>query len=399
MKVLVINCGSSSIKYRLYEMDGERLIARGLVERIGLPDGLISFEGPVGSVEGKRVNAADHTQGMRLALDSLVESGAIRDVAEIDAVGHRVVQGGEKFTEPVLVDEEVVSQLEAFGPLAPVHAGPNTAGIRACMELIPAPQVAVVDTAFHQTLPPKAYLYGIPYELYEKHGIRKYGFHGTSHRYVSRRAAELLGRPLQGFRVITCHLGNGASVAAVKDGKSVDTSMGLTPLEGVVMGTRSGDLDPAVVFYLMKKEGMSADEVNDFLNKKCGLLGLAGIGSADFRDVYAAASSGNERARLALEVYAYRVRKYIGAYMAAMGGTDAVVFTAGIGENNAFIRKEICGGLEELGIVIDEERNESGQPERIISADDSRVAVLVVPTNEELLIARDTARLVASRRA
>jgi len=396
MKVLVINCGSSSIKYRLYEMEGEKLIARGLVERVGLPDGFISFDGPSGAADDRPAVTENHTEAMGYALDSLVESGAICDVSEIDAVGHRVVQGGEKFTSSVLADEDVVRDLEAFEPLAPVHAGPNTAGIRACMALIPAPQVVVVDTAFHQTLPPRAYLYGIPYKLYKKHAIRKYGFHGTSHRYVSERAAQVMGRPVEGFRVITCHLGNGASIAAVKDGRSVDTSMGLTPLEGVVMGTRSGDLDPAVVFYLMKKEGMTADEVNDFLNKKCGLLGLAGVGSSDFRDIYAAAESGNEQARVALEVYAYRVRKYIGAYMAALGGADAIVFTAGVGENNPFIRERICGGLEALGIVLDDGRNESGPPERAINADGSRVAVLVIPTNEELVIARDTAALVAS---
>lgn len=399
MKVLVVNCGSSSVKYQFIDMKGEKVLCKGLAERIGIEGSRL-----VHSVNAdKHVierNMKDHEEALKLVLDVLVdpEIGVIKSLSEIDAVGHRVVHGGEKFASSVLIDEEVLKVLEENIHLAPLHNPPNILGIKAIQKLLPnVPNVGVFDTAFHQSIPKKAYLYGLPYELYEKYRIRRYGFHGTSHRYVSKRAAEILGRDYYDFKVITCHLGNGASIAAIRHGKSIDTSMGFTPLEGLVMGTRCGDMDPAIVIYLQQNLGMSVDKVYDLLNKKSGMLGLTNNLSSDMRDIENAAANGNEFAQLALDIYVYRIAKYIGAYAAAMNGVDAIVFTAGVGENSPYVREKVCEYLGFLGIKIDRQLNNVKGVERIISTPDSKVAVLIVPTNEELIIARDTRYIVENK--
>ncbi|CDF57909.1 acetate/propionate family kinase [Thermobrachium celere] len=396
MKVLVINCGSSSLKYQLINMENEKVMAKGLVERIGLegsqlkhqPEGMdkIVIEKPM----------KDHKDAIKVVLDALLDEnhGVIKDMNEISAVGHRVVHGGEKYSGSVLITEDVMKVLEECTHLAPLHNPPNIIGINACKDLMPqTPMVAVFDTAFHQTMPKHAYIYPLPYELYEKHGIRRYGFHGTSHRYVSKVAADLVGKDIKELKIITCHLGNGASVAAIDGGKSIDTSMGFTPLEGLAMGTRCGDIDPAIVTFLQKEENLSYEEVNNLMNKKSGVLGISGV-SSDFRDIENAAFDGNERAQLALDVFHYRVKKYIGAYTAAMGGLDVLVFTAGLGENSPETRYEICKNMEYLGIKIDAEKNKVRGKVQEISTEDSRVKVFVIPTNEELMIARDTVEIV-----
>jgi len=399
LKILVVNCGSSSIKYQFIDMNGEKVLCKGLAERIGIE----------GSRLVHRVNndkhvierpMKDHEEALKIVLEVLIdpEIGVIKDLSEIDAVGHRVVHGGEKFASSVLIDDEVLKVLEENVHLAPLHNPPNIMGIKAIQKLLPnVPNVGVFDTAFHQSMPKKAYLYGLPYELYEKYRIRRYGFHGTSHRYVSRRAAEILGRDYYDFKVITCHLGNGASIAAIRHGKSIDTSMGFTPLEGLVMGTRCGDIDPAIVIYLQQNLGMSVEKVYDLLNKKSGMLGLTKNLSSDMRDIEDAAQAGNEIAQLALDIYIYRIAKYIGAYAAAMNGVDAIVFTAGVGENSPYVREKVCEYLGFLGVKIDRQLNDVKGVERIISTPDSKVAVLIVPTNEELVIARDTKYIVENR--
>ena len=397
MKVLVINAGSSSLKYQLLDPETGHLLAKGLCERIGI-DGKFTYKP---QVEGKAViSAADvpmptHSEAIQAVLAALVDpvNGVISSMKEIDAVGHRVVHGGESFASSVLITDQVMQAVEDCTPLAPLHNPANIIGIEACRAVLghDVPQVAVFDTAFHQTMPEHAYLYSIPYEYYEKDKIRRYGFHGTSHKYVTKRAIELMGR--KDIKLVNCHLGNGSSLSAVKDGKCQDTSMGLTPLAGVPMGTRSGDIDPAVVQFVMNKYGMSADECLNMLNKKSGVLALSGV-SSDFRDIENGAEEGNENCALALDKFAYEVRKYIGSYAAALGGLDCLVFTAGVGENSASMRARICEGLEFLGVKIDPEKNNTRGKEAIISADDSKVTVWVIPTNEELMIAQDTAALV-----
>ena len=395
MNILVINCGSSSLKYQLIDSGSEEVMAKGLCERIGIDAGCITHQ-PAGRDKVKKeIDMPDHKVAVKLVIDALTdkENGVIGSLDEIDAVGHRVVHGGEYFSEATVIDDKVMKAIESCNDLAPLHNPANLIGIRACMELMPGvPMVAVFDTAFHQTMPKKAYLYGIPYEYYEKYKVRRYGFHGTSHEYVSKRAAEILGRTGKDFKVIVCHLGNGASISAVENGKCIDTSMGLTPLEGLIMGTRSGDLDPAIIEFISKKEGLSAEQMNTILNKKSGVLGLSGV-SSDFRDLGAAADEGNEQAKTTLETYAYRVAKYIGSYVAALNGVDAIVFTAGVGENNASGRAEIMKYFTFLGISIDPEKNRIRGEETEISTPDSKVRVLVIPTNEELAIARETVRL------
>ncbi|MGB5823846.1 MAG: acetate kinase [Proteocatella sp.] len=396
MKVLVINCGSSSLKYQLVDMTDESVLAIGLVERIGIEGSILKHEIPGKNKEVIQQPMKDHKDALKLVLDALVneEYGAIKSMDEINAVGHRVVHAGEKFSTSVVITDEVVAALEDCIELAPLHNPPNLIGINACREILPTvPMVAVFDTAFHQTMPASSYLYGIPYEYYTDFGVRRYGFHGTSHKYVSFKAAELLGKDIKDLKIITCHLGNGASVAAIDGGEVVDTSMGFTPLEGLIMGTRCGDMDPAIVTFLMKKLNLDADGINDVMNKKSGVFGMSGV-SSDFRDIENAAGEGNARAAIALETYYKRVKKYIGAYMAEMGGVDVIVFTAGLGENSVDARLEICGGLEKLGIVMDKEANNVRGKERIISSADSAVKVLCIPTNEEVMIARDTLELV-----
>ena len=401
MKVLVINAGSSSIKYQLFTMATERVMAKGLIERIGESAGRVVQE-----IDGQKYKREkpipDHAAAFQEIVYDLLEGehAVIASIDEIEAVGHRVVHGAEEFTGSTRITEAVLKAIRACVPLAPLHNPPNLTGIEAAQKLLPnVPHVAVFDTAFHQTMPETAFIYAMPYDLYQKDRIRRYGFHGTSHRYVSERAAALAGvRPgAQSFRCITCHLGNGCSMAAVRDGRSVDTSMGLTPLEGLVMGTRSGDLDPAIIFHLADVKGLSLKAINDLLNKKSGLLGLSGV-SNDMRSVAEAAAAGNKRAALALSVFAYRVKKYIGSYLAALGGAEAVVFTGGIGENNAGLRAEMVSGLEELGIQLDAAKNAATRGcEADVSAAESRVRVLVIPTNEELVIARDTAALAQGK--
>jgi len=395
MDVLVINCGSSSIKYRLYDMSNETVLAKGMVEKLGAPDARLVHEAGGKKLE-KKEHIADHAAAFSVLTEALIhsEAAAIQSTDEIAAVGHRVVHGGEGFTESVQIDDKVIALIEKFSTLAPLHNPPNLVGIQEAMKHYPnVPHVAVFDTAFHETMPPHAYMYPLPYDLYEQDGIRKYGFHGTSHRIVAERAAKMCNTPVEEFSAITCHLGNGCSLAAIKNGQSVDTSMGLTPLEGVPMGTRTGDVDPAVVFFIAQQRGLNLDEINNLMNKKSGLLGISGV-SNDMRELSAAAEDGNERAALALDVFAYRIKKYIGSYMAALGHTDAIVFTGGIGENQFAIREKICSGLEELGACLDEDANNECVGKRgEISTRDSRVKLLVVPTNEELVIARDTARI------
>ena len=395
MNILVINCGSSSLKYQLINSETEGVLAKGLCERIGI-DGMLTYQPEGGEKEKSEIAMPTHTEAINAVLAALTneKSGVIKSLSEVGAVGHRVVHGGEKFTSSCLINDESMKAIEECNDLAPLHNPANLIGIRACQELMPGvPMVAVFDTAFHQTMPDVAYTYGIPYEYYEKYKVRRYGFHGTSHSYVSKRTAEIVGKPYDQMKIIVCHLGNGASISAVNCGKSVDTSMGLTPLEGLVMGTRSGDLDPAIIDFVGKKEGLSPDEMSEVLNKKSGMLGISGV-SSDGRDLEAAAETGNKRAQLALDVFDYRVIKYIGAYAAAMNGVDAIAFTAGIGENNIKMRKDVCSSLTYLGVKLDEEKNNVRGEERIISADDSKVQVLLVPTNEELAIARETLALV-----
>jgi acetate kinase len=392
MLVLVLNSGSSSIRYQLFLMPEGRVLARGLVERIGEGEGIITQQSDGGQVRLEE-RFADHAQGLERAIALLTEGGKapLRDVGDIGAVGHRVVHGGERFTGTVRIDDEVIAVLEAQSSLAPLHNPPNLLGIRVARALMPdVPQVAVFDTAFHQTMPEHAYLYAIPLELHRERGIRRYGFHGTSHRWVAAEAAKMLGKEPSSCNLVTCHLGNGSSVAAIRNGRSVDTSMGMTPLEGLVMGTRSGDLDPAIIFHLARAEGMAIDEIDQLLNKRSGLLGLSGE-SNDVRTLLERRAEGDPRARIALAVFAYRIRKYIGAYAAVLGRVDAVVFTAGIGENAAEVRAEVTEGLEALGISLDAQRNrEAIGVAADVSSPDARTRILVVPTNEEKLIAQDT---------
>ena len=395
MKIFVVNCGSSSIKYQLIDMNDESVIAKGLVERIGI-EGSVLTHTPAGKDKVRlESEIPDHVDGIKKVLAALVDPnhGVIKSMDEIDAVGHRVVHGGEIFSESVVINDEVLAKIEGLSDMAPLHQPPNVAGIRACQKLMPnTPQVAVCDTAFHQTMPPVAYMFGVKYEEYEKYGIRKYGFHGTSHRFVAARAAEMLGKDIADTKIITCHLGNGSSITAVDGGKSVDTSMGFTPLDGVLMGTRTGSIDPAVVPILMSKKGLDAAAMDKYMNKECGVLGVSGV-SSDFRDLEDAAAKGNDKAQLALDMFCYQVKRYIGAYAAAMGGVDAIVFTAGVGENDITTRAKVCAGLEFLGVKIDADRNNVRGKDTEISAADSKVKVFLIPTNEELVIARDTNRL------
>jgi len=400
MLVLVINCGSSSIKYQLFDMTDERVLAKGLLEKIGEGDSPLHHERN-GEMIDIAARIANHTEGLSLILKTLVDAklGVIGDIGEIGAVGHRVVHGGEEFVGSTLITEEVIATIEKFSDLAPLHNPPNLAGIRAAVAVMPnVPQVAVFDTAFHQTMPPCAYTYALPYDLYRKYRIRRYGFHGTSHRYVTMKAAELLGKPLSETNIITCHLGNGGSITAVRGGKSVDTSMGFTPLEGLVMGTRCGDIDPAITFFLAEHNVASFEDINAIYNKKSGLLGLSGV-SNDMRQVKEAADNDNPRAKLATEVYAYRIRKYIGAYTAVIGRLDAVVFTGGVGENAVFMREMVMKGLEPLGMILDGEKNAATRGKTgDISTPESPTRILVICTNEEKMIAEDT-REVAERHA
>ncbi len=397
MNILVINCGSSSLKYQLIDMDGELVLAKGLVERIGIEGSRIKHETTGKDKVTIEEPMEDHKRALELVLNAIVDPsfGAIKSMDEIQAVGHRVVHGGEHFSASVIIDEDVMKAIEDCVELAPLHNPPNIMGINACRELMPkTPMVAVFDTAFHQTIPAENYMYAIPYELYEKYKIRRYGFHGTSHKYVANRAAEMLGKDIKDLNIVTCHLGNGSSVTAVKGGKSIDTSMGFTPLEGLAMGTRSGDIDPAIITFIMDKENLSFGEVNDMLNKQSGVLGLSGI-SSDFRDLEIEAEKGNKRAKLALDVFNNRVTKYVAAYAAQMCRVDVLVFTAGIGENSSFIREEICNGLECLNIIIDKDLNKTRGVEAAISRGFASAQILVIPTNEELMIARDTLELVS----
>ena len=390
MKIFVVNCGSSSIKYQLIDMKDESVIAKGLVERIGIEGSVLTH-----TPAGKESAIPDHVDGIKKVLAALVDPnhGVIKSMDEIDAVGHRVVHGGEIFNESVVITDEVLKQIEDLSDMAPLHQPANVSGIRACQKLMPnTPQVAVFDTAFHQTMPPVAYMFGVKYEEYKDYGIRKYGFHGTSHKYVSGVAAQLLGKDIKDTKIITCHLGNGSSITAVDGGKSVDTSMGFTPLDGVLMGTRTGSIDPAVVPVLMQKKGLDAAGVDKYMNKECGVLGVSGV-SSDFRDLEDAAAKGNERAQLALDMFCYQVKRYVGAYAAAMGGVDAIVFTAGVGENDIHTRQQVCAGLEFLGVKLDADRNNVRGKVTEISAADSKVKVFLIPTNEELAIAQDTLRL------
>ena len=396
MNILVINCGSSSLKYQFIDMKDESVLAKGLVERIGIEGSVLKHERTGMDKETIKQSIPDHNVALKLVIDALMNEkyGAIKDLSEINAVGHRVVHGGEAFACSVVIDEKVKKSLEDCIDLAPLHNPPNLVGINACEKILPnVPMVAVFDTAFHQTMPASSYLYALPYEYYTKHKIRRYGFHGTSHLYVSRRAAEILGKKPEDLNIITCHLGNGASITAVEKGKSIDTSMGFTPLEGLIMGTRTGDMDPAIVTFLMEKEKLSAKDVDSIMNKKSGVLGLSGV-SSDFRDIEQEAEKGNERAQIALDCFHNRVKKYIGAYMAELGHVDAIVFTAGLGENSVESREEICKGMEALGIELDTEENKVRGKEKIVSKESSKIKIMVIPTNEELVIARDTLALI-----
>ena len=396
MNILVINCGSSSLKFQLINSESEGVLAKGLCERIGI-DGKLTYQPEGGEKTTSDKAMPTHTEAIQFVIDALTDekTGVVKSLDEINAVGHRVVHGGEKFASSVVIDDEVLKAIEECNDLAPLHNPANLIGINACRELMPGvPMVAVFDTAFHQTMPSKAYMYGLPYEYYEKYKVRRYGFHGTSHSFVSKRVAELVGKAYDETKTIVCHLGNGASICAVENGKSVDTSMGLTPLEGLVMGTRSGDIDPAIMEFLAKKENLDIAGLMNVLNKKSGVYGLSNNLSSDFRDLSEAAADGNEIAEIALDVFAYRVAKYVGSYTAAMNGVDNIVFTAGIGENSAIVRTMVCKYLGYLGIEIDEELNGKRGQEIIISTPESKVKVLVVPTNEELAIARETVALV-----
>ncbi len=396
MNVLVINCGSSSLKYQLIDSDSESVLAKGICERIGIDGGEFTYQKSGLDKEKKNVDMPTHKEAIQLVLDSLVneKTGAIKDLSEIGAVGHRVVHGGEKFASSALITDEMLATVESCNELAPLHNPANLIGIYACRDLMPGvPMVGVFDTAFHQTMPEKAYLYGLPYEYYEKYGVRRYGFHGTSHRFVSGHMIEFLGLDPDNSKVIVAHLGNGASISAVKNSKSIDTSMGLTPLEGLVMGTRSGDIDPAIVEYISQKEDLDIAGIMNVLNKKSGVYGISG-GLSDFRDLEDGMNKGDARCAAAIEVFSYRVAKYIGSYCAALNGVDAIAFTAGIGENAPLVRKKVCEYLGYLGITLDEEANKKRGEDTIISTPDSKVTVCVIPTNEELAIARDTVALV-----
>ncbi|MBD7915369.1 acetate kinase [Clostridium sp. Sa3CUN1] len=398
MKTLVINCGSSSLKYQLIDMETEKSLVQGLVERIGIEGSILTQK-----VEGKdkyiiKENMPNHKVAIEHVLKALInkDHNIIQSMDEIGAVGHRVVHGGEKYSHSVVIDDEVLESIKECSSLAPLHNPPNIIGIEVCRELMPnTPMVAVFDTAFHQTMPKESYICPLPYELYEKYGIRKYGFHGTSHMYVSQKVAEVMEKDIKDLKIVTCHLGNGCSLAAVKGGKSIDTSMGFTPLAGVMMGTRSGSIDPSVISYLMEVHGYEINDINEILNKKSGVLGISGI-SSDFRDVLEEAENGNERAKLALNIFHYKVRAQIAAYAGIMGGVDAIVFTAGIGENSSVTRKECLKGLEFLGFEIDDERNSVRGKIQEISTDNSKVKVYEIPTNEELMIARDTVKLISN---
>ena len=395
MNILVINAGSSSLKYQLLNPDTQEVLAKGLCERIGI-DGKFTYK-PAGKDPIKDADVAmpTHSEAIQTVLHALVDekNGVISSMKEIDAVGHRVVHGGEKFAQSVLITDEVMAAIEECNPLAPLHNPANIIGIKACQELMPGtPMVAVFDTAFHQTMPPVAYTYALSYEYYEQDKVRRYGFHGTSHKYVSQRAAAMLGKPIEELKLISCHLGNGSSITAIDGGKSVDTSMGFTPLAGLPMGTRSGDLDAGILEYLMHKHGYNIDEMLNVLNKKSGVLGISGV-SSDFRDLESAAPQGNQRAQLALDVFDYSVKKFIGAYAAAMGGVDAIIFTAGVGENGPDTRANVVSGLEFMGVKIDPEKNNTRGKEVDVATDDSKVRILVIPTNEELMIAMDTAAI------
>ena len=398
MKILILNAGSSSLKYQLIDMDGEKLLAKGLVERIGIEGSHINQK-VNGQIFDATAPMANHTEGIQWMLKALLdpEKGALKSMDEIGAVGHRVLHGGERFTASVLVNDEVKEAIKANIPLGPLHNPANLMGIEACEKVMPGtPNVAVFDTAFHQTMPPKAYLYGVPMEYYEKLHVRRYGFHGTSHRYVSKRVCEFLGVDRSKTRVITCHLGNGSSMCAVENGKCIDTSMGITPLEGVIMGTRSGSMDPAVVQYICNNEHISVDEMLTICNKKSGLLGISGL-SSDMRDIDKAADEGNERANIARDMLVYGIRKYIGSYAAAMNGVDVIVFTAGIGENNCALRERVMQGFEYLGAKLDPAKNAGCREEAVISTDDSKVKICVIPTDEEIVIARDTLCIVTGK--
>ncbi|MCX7710771.1 MAG: acetate kinase [Clostridia bacterium] len=396
MKVLVINTGSSSLKYQLIDMTNEAVLAKGLCDRIGIEKSFLKHAKNGGDAVVLEKDMANHKVAIQEVINALTdkETGVINSMSEISAVGHRVVHGGEKFTDSVIIDDEVMKALRECIELAPLHNPPNIVGIEACQQIMPnTPMVAVFDTAFHQTMPKHAFLYALPYDMYENYGVRKYGFHGTSHKYVAQRAAAMLGKPIEQLKMISCHLGNGASVCAIDGGKSIETSMGFTPLAGLAMGTRSGTLDPAVIKFLMEKKSMTIKEIDDYLNKKSGVLGISGV-SSDFRDLHTAADEGNERAALAIEVFCYRVKKYIGEYAAVLGGLDAVIFTAGIGENNDIVRKKALSNMEFMGIKIDWEKNAVKGREIDISTPDAKVRTLVIPTNEELAIAREALKLV-----
>ena len=397
MKILVINCGSSSLKYQLIDSETEQWVAKGLCERIGIDGSQIVYQLAGGQKEVTVSPMANHTDAIKLVLDALTndKTGAIKSLSEIDAVGHRVVHGGEKFTSSAVINDEVIEAIKECNDLAPLHNPANLIGIDACRTLMPGvPMVAVFDTAFHQTMPQEAYMYGIPYSYYENYKIRRYGFHGTSHSFVSKKVAEDLGKKPEDLKIIVCHLGNGASVSAVKNGKCVDTSMGLTPLEGLIMGTRSGDLDPAIIEFIAQKENKNVSEVLNILNKKSGVYGLSGNMSSDFRDIENAYFAGDEMAIMTMKTFAYRVAKYVGAYTAAMNGVDAIAFTAGVGENGPLVRSLVCSYLGYLGIELDDEQNNKRGDDTVISTPDSKVTVMFVPTNEELAIARETLALI-----
>lgn len=400
MKILVINCGSSSLKFQIIDSETEKCLAKGLCERIGMDGSQITYTKTGGEKEVKQAPMPTHTEAIQLVLDAITneKTGVVSSLSEIDAVGHRTVHGGEKFSKSVLINDEVIKTMESCNELAPLHNPANLIGIRACQELMPnTPMVGVFDTAFHQTMPPEAYIYGLPYEYYEKYGVRKYGFHGTSHAYVSKRAAELLNRRYEDIKTIVCHLGNGASISAVDKGRCVDTSMGMTPLAGLMMGTRSGSIDPGIIEYIAHKEGLSVDETLTVLNKKSGVYGVSGYLSSDFRDLEAAANKGDKKAELAMKAFVYRIIMYVGGYVAAMDGVDCIAFTAGVGENSPTIRTMICNYLFYLGVQIDQKKNQTRGEEIEISTDVSKVKVLVIPTNEELMIARDTVAILEGR--
>ena len=398
MKILVLNCGSSSIKYKLIDMTANQVLEQGGVEKVGLKDSFLKHTKINGEKEVLEKEIPEHTVGIEFILETLTSpnGGAIKSLNEIDAVGHRVVHGGEKFNSSVLITDDVIKKIEECIKIAPLHNPPNLKGIAAVTKLMPnIPQVAVFDTAFHQTMPQEAFMYALPYELYTEDGVRRYGFHGTSHRYVSKRAFEVLGIKKEGSKMITCHIGNGGSITAIKDGKSIDTSMGMTPLEGLVMGTRAGDIDTGAITYLMEREHYDTKAISDILNKKSGLLGISGV-SSDMRDVRAAIAAGNKRAKLALDMFIYRAKKYIGSYVAVLGGVDVIVFTGGIGENVEIVRESICADMECFGVKIDKEINNGVHgDEKIISTKDSKTTVIVIPTDEEYMIASDTLAIVS----